>query len=1700
MENARLLERRESADMNRGLHIIYKATRDNKRVRARDDRGQHHRHAYSHAQPTMQKMDSHHHHNRNRYSASTTTTSTTTISSSASYYKRKRSDQDSYKEARHDDDRYGKQQRSRYGYRDPCSRSRSPPRASRSPPASLHRQRSSAPSAPVPSISDHRQRPPCYSNRGAALPQRQTQAHVAPSPPSLATASSPSSSASRLSSTPPSTTALVQIKTEPSSPPPSSSSPANTATPASTSTSVHTKKEKISRLAEAGDTATIPWNRQQRQSSPPGGRSNDGKQDCSPRLEEEAAASPKTKRRSPMFYQRPLATPSQCPSPLQPASPSQASYSNTTQTKPNSAPKSSSIAPSRSPSSCFPPKDAATSIPPSSSPSPPPSASSSAPPSSLPLQPSTERWLGEGIVNMETSNSGGGRRSSSDFLLGFMAGLRASEEDRRRFLATARSDIGDEVSGTDEEEDEEEEEEDEDEEAKREETKEVGPSEWVNKEKADKTHTRQENEREKEKDREIETRRPPIVLIEQIAEGTVPLLMTTEVQESAAQPCLDLELVENGQFDALQAIVHESFRKCGTEPRTHQWQTVFELMKDLLSPLENLSSKNYLIQHSTGSGKTITIASLVCHLCWLRDVWNKDAFRFQKIILMNDRKVLDTQLGNAVIKFMAQHNLPGVVRAKNAVHLRQALAQNHTRVIITTMQKFAKLGKSNPNLIQDLHVAIIADEAHRSHGRSSTRSMHEFLTGSSRQSANITYFSFTSTPNAKALEMFGVEDSGTYRPFHTYSIEQSIDDGYTLNVLNNYSSVGTLARVTYRTDGSAAGEDHSDPTSTEDIFERGQQATLHLVQTAADDRVVLEEKAKYILEHFLEILASRQTEKYTPKGMVVTSSRKHVLWYKAALEKQMVERKIPVEQTFDIVVAFTSFMYEGRRVAETDRRINGAYAHRIVQAFKDPKSKVKIIIVADKFQTGFDEPMLHTMYVDKRLRGSNAVQTLGRLNRIAPDKFDTCVVDFVNGRKDIGQAFALYWRSTTLRSLTPRSPQELKLDRISSRLLEVEGICTGDIAKAADFIMIEDGLRLKAATNDHLLEDDISQYLFLCDRLQVENVRIPYAFVIRLRAELIYRRHAMKINSFKSLINRVTISVEHIEETAAGKIRLGFPKDLRSSDKDNRVPRSEKDSAMSIEEIVAASNQEYRRRVAIMTIDNNIDSFPQRPSAPPPDVDPDQLPFAKRIWASESEALLAHSDAHLEPTMESESYANDETSIAFQNSANEEEEDMPTTIEQPVSKVSEVDPAAVSVGMSELNTLEVEKPVSSTLLHESHKQTGAGAPTHGNNTQRGEGSPEIVAGSHPNEVASSPSISNDGTDKLLSELLSTLSSRRKNLRMAALKSLHVQSSLDSTKAKIGRMGGPHLVSLLESAYPQERLTATSILAELALDKANKDLLRQCGIFPKLAAILTDATKPQLQGLAAHVIQNLAIDNEANQQEIRQHQIIPALVLIISPEHSDVRHQAITCLASLAANRENSRIIWEVGQSTILSLLDNRTPALVVHVIRILRHVREACPESRSELLKWPTLRYVLRKHRFSASRELASEADALLASLYPNTNFTSAYSSASSSPPRSFVPNFSPSSRIELRRSYPASSSASSSSYSPPPFPPSFHQHPPCPSSSSPRYPSSPVTSSKTPKKRFMPNSNNHHHRDHHPHHHHHHHPHDHDNRNHHHT
>ncbi len=442
-------------------------------------------------------------------------------------------------------------------------------------------------------------------------------------------------------------------------------------------------------------------------------------------------------------------------------------------------------------------------------------------------------------------------------------------------------------------------------------------------------------------------------------------------------------------------------------PRYHQLDAVRKMLQ--ATKKEGVGHR-FLIQHSAGSGKSNSITWLAYQLVGLLDGTKP---LLDSVIVVTDRVNLDGQIRDNIIAFKRLQNL--VAHAESADELRKHL-ESGKKIIITIVHKFPYILDAVGNELKNKRFGIIIDEAHSSQNGSLSAKMNIALSGSSgddgmdledrlnqiiegrKMVKNANYYAFTATPKNKTLEMFGVpfmQPDGEigHRPFHEYTMKQAIEEHFIEDVLKNYTTYSSYYKIV--------------KTIEEDPEFDKKQAHKKLRAFVESQPETIKQKAAIIVEHFHSQVIDKGKVGGQARAMVVTSSILRAIEFYYEIKRLLEERKSP----YKAIVAFSGTKeYGGKQVTESD--VNGFPSKDIEDNMET--EPYRILVVADKFQTGYDQPLLHTMYVDKVLTDVKAVQTLSRLNRCHPKKRDTFVLDFANDADSIQEAFQKYYKTTIL--------------------------------------------------------------------------------------------------------------------------------------------------------------------------------------------------------------------------------------------------------------------------------------------------------------------------------------------------------------------------------------------------------------------------------------------------------------------------------------------------------------------------------------------------------------------------------------------------------------------------------------------------------------------------------------------------------------
>ncbi|MBP8108602.1 MAG: type I restriction endonuclease subunit R [Caldilineaceae bacterium] len=465
-------------------------------------------------------------------------------------------------------------------------------------------------------------------------------------------------------------------------------------------------------------------------------------------------------------------------------------------------------------------------------------------------------------------------------------------------------------------------------------------------------------------------------------------------------------------------------RKSKTQiwPRYHQLKVVRRLLADVRA---QGVGQRYLIQHSAGSGKSNSIAWLAHQLVGLEQ---ESQALFDSVIVVTDRLVLDKQIKDTIKQFAQVSATVG--HAQRSGLLRDFLAAGK-KIIITTVQKFPFILDEIGNEHRRHKFAILIDEAHSSQsGRTAAKMNIALAEGggaeedesfedtinrvieSRKMLPNASYFAFTATPKNKTLEIFGVAyaeaGEAKHRAYDSYTMKQAIQEGFILDVLGSYTPVESYYRLM--------------KTVVDDPEYDSKKAQRKLRRYVEGHEYAIRQKAEIMVDHFHDQVLARQLIGGQARAMVITGGILRAMDYYHAIETYLRARHSP----YRAIVAFSGeHEYGGQKVTEAS--LNGFPSSQIEEQIR--KDPYRFLVVADKFQTGYDEPLLHTMYVDKALSGIKAVQTLSRLNRAHPKKHSTFVLDFVNDEETIRAAFEDYYRTTILSGQTdPNKLNDLKAD------------------------------------------------------------------------------------------------------------------------------------------------------------------------------------------------------------------------------------------------------------------------------------------------------------------------------------------------------------------------------------------------------------------------------------------------------------------------------------------------------------------------------------------------------------------------------------------------------------------------------------------------------------------------------------------------
>lgn len=614
-------------------------------------------------------------------------------------------------------------------------------------------------------------------------------------------------------------------------------------------------------------------------------------------------------------------------------------------------------------------------------------------------------------------------------------------------------------------------------------------------------------------------------------------------------------------------------------PRYHQFDVVEKLLNNVKV---NGVGKCYLIEHSAGSGKSNSISWLAHNLTSLHDKDSK--LIFDSIIVVTDRKVLDEQIRDNVKSF---ESVSGVVEAitHGSKQLKEALEEGK-KIIITTIQKFPYI-LDEVSSLKAKHFAIIIDEAHSSQSGISAQKMGEAIRDRSsdeneqdsedkiteiiknkKLQKNASYFAFTATPKPKTLEMFGmpceVNGEKKFIPFHLYSMKQAIEEGFILDVLKGYTTYKSYYKIL---------------SSIEDnpLYDK-KKANKKLKAYVENHRDSIDKKVEIMIEHFF--VHSYKKIGARAKAMVVTKSRENALNYYFSF-REYLKNHYP---QFKAIVAFSGELnIDDETYSES--KLNGFSENVLKDEFK--KDEYKFLIVAEKYQTGFDELLLHTMYVDKALSGVSVVQTLSRLNRVCANKEDTCVLDFVNTHEKIAQSFSAFYEQTYL-------AQESNIERIyelKSNLLEYEVYAQDEIDIFVESILRQEKENIIHSQLDRMVDrfnqksDDekiefyskvknyLKDYAFLAQILPYEDTNLEKHYI--LLKKLIAKINPPRSEDLaKGILDNVSFDGYRVQLVKSEDIRLEGNGELLPSNADGSSKVQEAE-LQELSSIIKEFNEKY---------------------------------------------------------------------------------------------------------------------------------------------------------------------------------------------------------------------------------------------------------------------------------------------------------------------------------------------------------------------------------------------------------------------------------------------------------------------------------------------------------------------------------------------
>jgi len=617
-------------------------------------------------------------------------------------------------------------------------------------------------------------------------------------------------------------------------------------------------------------------------------------------------------------------------------------------------------------------------------------------------------------------------------------------------------------------------------------------------------------------------------------------------------------------------------------PRYHQLDAVRRLLADAR---EKGAGQRYLIQHSAGSGKSYSIAWLAHQLANLHNA--RDQKVFDTVVVITDRRVLDRQLQAAIRQFEQTRGLVENID-RTSRQLKQAL-EDGKRIIVTTLQKFPyvvdEIGKLSGSAF-----AVIVDEAHSSQSGEGVKSLKATLSPADaepeeddpdpptwedaivesmrarKQADNISMFAFTATPKNKTLELFGERrPAGGFEAFSLYSMRQAIEERFILDVLENYTTYKSYWRLLKKID--------ADPE-----YPSGKAKRLLTKYVDAHPESI-SKKVEIIVEHFREHVMPQIRNK--AKAMIVTRSRLHAVRTCMALKKYLSQQGYD----YGALVAFSGAVNDDG-VEFTETKMNSFPEAQTAAAFNQDDNR--FLVVAEKFQTGFDQPLLAAMYVDKSLKGVHAVQTLSRLNRIHPQKTSTIVLDFVNQAQHIQEAFKPYYEATILSEGTDHNllyeKERLLADHHFHTQTDVDAVAAATIMGKVDQKQLRSLLapvleRIDAAPEDERAEfrsdltDYIRLYAFLSQLIPFEDVRLEklYEFARHLRRLLPADREQLPTE----ILDTIDIDSYRLRQTSEGSLTPDRRLDMLEPMLESEKYGASEDAFAPLSEIIQFLNEVF---------------------------------------------------------------------------------------------------------------------------------------------------------------------------------------------------------------------------------------------------------------------------------------------------------------------------------------------------------------------------------------------------------------------------------------------------------------------------------------------------------------------------------------------